>query len=171
MKPRIRLEITFVIQFMAILVIALVIAGNANFQPKVLDLSRKFRPLVSKVAKEVLLDSNLISAVITQESSWQQFARSPKGALGLMQLMPETAKNWGIKNPFDAEENIWAGSNHLKYLLTLFDGDISLALAAYHAGEKRILKDRAIPQIKETQDYVKAVRLTYAELIKEGLRR
>src|SRR5437660_508743 len=70
------------------------------------DDRRLYLPLVSQAAAEVLLDPALISAVITRESGWQRYARSPKGALGLMQLMPETAKNWGVRNAYDPWENI-----------------------------------------------------------------
>jgi soluble lytic murein transglycosylase-like protein len=113
---------------------------------------------------DLALDPALVFAVISNESDWQARIQSPKGALGLMQLMPETARNWGVRDPLNPKENIYAGAKYLKHLLALFDRNIPLAVAAYHAGEARIISARQIPDIPETQMYVRAVLETYRKL-------
>ena len=120
--------------------------------------------MVEIISRQIMVDPSLISAMIYCESGWKARARSPKGALGLMQLMPATARNWGVTDPFDPYQNILAGARHVKYLLELLDHNVPLTIAAYHAGEERILRDGTIPAIKETQDYVKAVQETYEKI-------
>lgn len=102
------------------------------------------------------MDSALIRAVIAQESAFQIDARSPKGALGLMQLMPATARQYQVQNMLDPRENINAGTRHLRYLLQRFSS-LSLALAAYNAGEGAVAKYQGIPPYPETQNYVTQV--------------
>jgi soluble lytic murein transglycosylase-like protein len=99
----------------------------------------------------------LLRAVIRRESAFQPCAVSRSGAMGLMQLMPGTAFDLGVENPFDAEQNIDGGSRLLKSLLDRYGGDLSLALGAYNAGPARVDAIKAIPPIKETQDYVKHI--------------
>ena len=108
------------------------------------------------------LDPSLIKAVITTESNWNSRAISSKGAMGLMQLMPMTATDMRVHNPFDPEQNIEGGARYLKYLLERFHGDLTLALAAYNAGPTTVEKcGYAIPPINETQNYVRKVLSLY----------
>ncbi len=101
------------------------------------------------------LNPALISAVVRQESDYDPCAVSAKGAMGLMQLMPETAAQFSVDDPFDVRENIAAGARYLKQLLGRYKGDLRLALAAYNAGPKKVDGDPpAEPDITETQDYV-----------------
>jgi soluble lytic murein transglycosylase-like protein len=113
--------------------------------------------LIQKASRENLLTPDLLRAVIRRESSFQPCAVSRSGAMGLMQLMPGTAFDLGVDNPFDAEQNISAGSRFLRSLLDRYGGDLSLALGAYNAGPARVDAIKAIPPIKETQDYVKEI--------------
>ena len=129
----------------------------------------QYKQLAMAAAIDLALDPALLFAVITNESDWQPRVQSNKGAIGLMQLMPETARNWGVKHPLDPKENIYAGARYLKHLLTLFDRNIPMAVAAYHAGESRTLKAGQIPDIPETQMYVRAVIESYMKL-KRGQR-
>jgi soluble lytic murein transglycosylase len=104
------------------------------------------------------LDPALVKAVIKAESEFDQWAVSSKGAQGLMQLMPFTARQLGVLDPFDARQNIFAGTRYLRSLLDMFQGDVSLALAGYNAGPNAVRRYGGIPPYKETQDYVRKVR-------------
>jgi soluble lytic murein transglycosylase-like protein len=116
---------------------------------------------VEKSAKKHQVDPKLVRAVIQVESDYDTQAVSNKGAMGLMQLMPATAQQLGVEDPFSASQNIEGGVNYLKYLLDLFGGDISMSLAAYNAGEGRVLRRGGVPQIPETVNYVQKVRSLY----------
>jgi soluble lytic murein transglycosylase-like protein len=109
------------------------------------------------------VDPRFIHAVIKQESRYNPKAVSGMGAEGLMQMMPATAKRFGLKDPFDAAANVEAGTKYLKFLLKRFNGDVSLALAGYNAGEGSVDKYKGMPPYDETQNYVKKIVGTYGK--------
>ncbi len=119
--------------------------------------------LIAPVAKRHGLDPRLVAAVIMVESSGDPKAESRKGARGLMQLMPETAKTLGVRNSFDPEQNVDGGSRYLRSLLDQHEQDLSLALAAYNAGPTAVAKHGGIPPYPETQKYVKRVLELYGQ--------
>jgi len=109
------------------------------------------------------VDPVLLYAIMHQESTFKQRAVSPKGARGLMQLMPGTAARYGITNVFDPRQNIEGGARYMRFLLDLFDGDVELALAGYNAGEGAVMKyGNRIPPYSETQEYVRRIGRRYA---------
>ena len=115
----------------------------------------RYSDLIEKVSAENGVDSKLVRAVIQVESAYQPRARSRKGAMGLMQLMPATARQYGVRNPYDPEANIEGGTRHLKMLLQRFPR--ALALAAYNAGEGAVERFGGIPPYPETRAYVSRV--------------
>lgn len=117
--------------------------------------------LVEQTASRFQVDPALIRAIIRVESDYDPKAISNKGAMGLMQLIPETAHRFGVVNAFDPKQNLEGGINYLKYLLHLFGGDLSLSLAAYNAGEHTVQLSGGIPAIPETQNYVRKVTSIY----------
>lgn len=116
---------------------------------------------VHTMAPRFGLDPRLVLAVIAAESAFDRMAVSPKGAQGLMQLMPDTASRFGVADAFDAEQNLRGGMTYLAWLLDQFRGDVDLALAGYNAGEKAVEQYRGIPPYDETREYVRRVRTTY----------
>ena len=118
----------------------------------------RFVALIRKVAQDTSLSPHLLQAVIAVESGFDARAVSHKGALGLMQLMPQTAQRFGVRDPFDPVQNVTAGAAYLKSLLDRFHGDLHLALAAYNAGEAAVIKaGYRIPPYAETRAYVPRV--------------
>lgn len=109
---------------------------------------------VVRIAAEHSLSPQLIHSVIKVESNYNPYAVSNKGALGIMQLVPDTARRFGVKNVFNPVENIQGGARYLRYLLDLFDGSYPLALAAYNAGEAAVARYGGIPPFPETRNYV-----------------
>jgi soluble lytic murein transglycosylase-like protein len=107
------------------------------------------------------VDPNLVRAVVKVESNFNSNAVSRKGAMGLMQLMPQTARQLNVKNPFDPDQNVDAGVRHLKSLLESYGGDVNLTLAAYNAGQGAVARNNGIPRIAETQDYVRRITNLY----------
>ncbi len=119
--------------------------------------------LIRSNAARFAIDPYLVFLVIEQESHFHPFAISPKGARGLMQLMPGTARRFGVSRPFDPADNIRGGTQYLKQLLTMFNGRVDLALASYNAGEGRVLDyGNRVPPFKETRDYVKRISSRYS---------
>ena len=148
-------------------------ANRPSHKPSVTRLSRRnqsphplgrprpspgeLEPLIHEVSQQHNLPPSLIKAVIRVESNFNPGATSPKGAQGLMQLMPGTADDLQVVNPYDAQENVWAGTRYLKMLLEKFNYRLPLALAAYNAGPKRVDQHQDVPPIRETQDFVRNV--------------
>lgn len=126
---------------------------------------RPYAKLIEHAAREAALDPALVHAVISVESAYNATARSPAGAIGLMQLMPDTAKRYGVKDPSRSlEENLKAGTQYLRDLMAMFKGRLDLVLAAYNAGENAVIKyGEKIPPYAETQAYVPAVLAKYRE--------
>jgi soluble lytic murein transglycosylase-like protein len=120
-------------------------------------LAKSFEHTVNRIAAESSLPPELVHSVIQVESNYNPYAVSPKGALGMMQLIPATAKRFGVKDAFDPEENIRGGSRYLRYLLDLYGGDSTRALAAYNAGEGAVARYGNVPPYPETQVYVQEV--------------
>lgn len=118
--------------------------------------------LVKQAAARHGVDPNLVMAVMRQESGFNSRARSYKGATGLMQLMPATARRFGVGNIYDPAQNIEGGTRYLRFLLDMFDGDVKLALAGYNAGEGAVLKyNYQVPRYRETQNYVRSISARY----------
>jgi len=123
--------------------------------------SNQFDSLISELSKKYQLDFALIKAIIRAESGFNPTAVSRKGAKGLMQLMPDTALRMNVSNIFNPRENMDGGVRYFKYLLSLFNNDLRLSLAAYNAGENVVGELRSIPPYRETIDYVKRVMSYY----------
>jgi soluble lytic murein transglycosylase-like protein len=119
------------------------------------------RALAESAARRHGLDPGLVLAVVGVESGFRPEAISPKGAQGLMQLMPGTSRELGVADPLDPEQNLDGGVRHLGALLTLYDGDLTRALAAYNAGQGAVARHDGVPPYRETQAYVKKVLARY----------
>jgi soluble lytic murein transglycosylase-like protein len=113
--------------------------------------------LIQEAADTYRLSATLIKSVMHTESNFNALAVSPVGAMGLMQLMPDVAQAYGVDDPFDARQNIMAGAQILKELMTLHRGNLALVLASYNAGAGVVARYRGIPPFRETRDYVKRV--------------
>lgn len=118
---------------------------------------QQLAPHIERAAREHGLPPALIKAIIRVESGYNPAATSPKGAQGLMQLMPQTASEVAVSDPYDVEQNIWGGTRYLARLLARFNYRLPLALAAYNAGPGRVERRQDIPNIPETQHYVRQV--------------
>jgi soluble lytic murein transglycosylase-like protein len=139
-------------------------ASPATDNPNYSTLARGYRvsaaeidSAIEQAAGKYGVDANLVRAVIKVESNFNPNAVSNKGAMGLMQLMPHTARGLSVKNPFDPQQNVEAGVRHLKHLLNNFGGDVRLSLAAYNAGEGAVNRNRGVPPYAETQNYVRRI--------------
>ena len=122
---------------------------------------QRFDALIESVAEEYGLEAALIHSIIRTESNYDPHAVSAKGAVGLMQLMPETAKRYGVRNLYDPRQNIEGGVKYLKDLMNLFEGKTDHVLAAYNAGHNAIKKYGGIPPFPETRRFIEKVKTTY----------
>ncbi len=118
---------------------------------------KQMEPLITQASEREGLTPDLLRAIIQRESSFRPCAISPKGAMGLMQLMPATALQFRVQDPFDPEENVNAGARFLRQLITRYAGDLALALGAYNAGPGRVDAAGGLPPIPETRDYVSGI--------------
>ena len=125
------------------------------------SITSAYNRIITRKSDKYRLEPSLIKAVIKVESNWNSKAVSQSGAIGLMQLMPTTAKDMDIINPFNPEDNIDGGARYLRYLLDKFNGNLPHALAAYNAGPARVARHKGISPIKETRQYVERVLSLY----------
>jgi len=139
--------------------------SGEHYDPLLLARSSQYDPIIEKAAEFASIESNLLRAVIVVESGFNSRAMSKRGAIGLMQLMPETAVRFGVSDRYDPRQNVQAGAQYLRFLIDRFGSNIRLALAAYNAGEQAV--DRSggqIPPFSETQAYVPRVLKIYRML-------
>jgi len=113
--------------------------------------------MIDRHARQAGLDPRLVQAVVQVESGYNARALSSKGAMGLMQLMPDTARLVGVENPYDVDENLFGGTTYLRRLVDRFGGQLSLALAGYNAGPEAVERHGGVPPYRETRDYVSRV--------------
>jgi soluble lytic murein transglycosylase-like protein len=131
--------------------------------------SAEYEGMIRGAAKDATIQAALVRAVIVVESGFNPRATSKKGAIGLMQLLPATAKRYGVKNIYDPEQNVRAGARYLKDLLVRFDSNLELALAAYNAGEEAVERyGRHVPPFRETLAYVPSVMKVYQRLMDQA---
>ncbi|WP_374247134.1 transglycosylase SLT domain-containing protein [Zoogloea sp.] len=122
---------------------------------------RRLAQLVQKLAPRFQVDPRLALAIVRTESNFDPSARSPKNALGLMQLIPDTAERFGVRDALDPEQNVRGGLAYLRWLLSQFKGDVALAAAAYNAGEGNVMRYKGVPPFAETQEYVRRILAFY----------
>lgn len=128
------------------------------------DLKSQYDGMIRSISHKHNIEPNLVHSIISAESNYNHLAISPKGAMGIMQLMPETATEYGVRNPLDPRDNIEGGVKYLKDLFSLFKGKKDLVLAAYNAGQEAIKKFGGIPPYKETRTYINRVMASYKKL-------
>ncbi len=134
------------------------IAGPGHLLNQPANPRSLYEPLIRLAARKYHLDAGLLHAVVLAESAYNPAALSPKGAVGLMQLMPDTAARYGVDDPYNPVKNIDGGAHYLSDLISQFPADIRLAVAAYNAGENNVIKyGNKIPPFAETRDYVSRV--------------
>jgi len=135
------------------------ISAQVNVKP--VNSKSQIMNVVSQISKKHGVDEKLVQALIKQESGFNPKAKSKSGAMGLMQLMPQTAKNLGVKDPYNTVQNVDGGVRYLKTMLDKYNGNVILALAAYNAGPGAVDKYSGVPPYKETQNYVRSILANY----------
>lgn len=135
--------------------------GSTSSNSKTRLSKQQIEGLAVPIARSMNVDPDLVMAVIEIESGRDAKAKSSKGAMGLMQLMPATAERFGVKNAWDPRQNIRGGITYLRYLLSYFEGDVNYVLAAYNAGENAVDRNGGIPPYKETIRYIEKIRKIY----------
>lgn len=143
--------------------------SEASVLPSYSRNKNAFDHIIQQAAQQHGVSEGLIKAVMHTESGFNVNARSPVGAQGLMQLMPATARRFNVSNAYDPQENIMAGAKYLAWLLKRFNGNTTLALAGYNAGEGNVAKYGGVPPFRETQDYVRRVTSRYSNLYASGI--
>ena len=138
------------------------IPPHLSFASKTKNIPDRLRRLIKSAADQYGVDFRLVEAIIAVESDFNPWAVSPKGAMGLMQLMPETARRYAVDNPFDPVQNIGGGIRYLRDLVDRFPGDLRAILAAYNAGETAVERYRGVPPYRETRQYIKKVLRRYS---------
>jgi soluble lytic murein transglycosylase-like protein len=145
-----------------------VLRGGAAAGLQLMEQRRRSMPgienHIARLSEEHEVDPRLVRAMIEVESAWNPAARSRKGAMGLMQLIPETGRRFGVGDFYDPEENISGGIRYLRYLLDRYDHDVRLALAAYNAGPTAVDENQGVPPFRETQDYLSRLENIYGSL-------
>jgi soluble lytic murein transglycosylase-like protein len=151
--------------------LGIVLWVSVLFPASAADLKKLYNPIVENVATKHRVPADLIHAIIRAESNYDSFALSDKGAMGLMQLMPETASQYGVKNVFDPAQNIEGGTKYVKDLMRLYNSQTNLVLAAYNAGQEAVRKYGGnIPNYKETREYISRVMASYKEpVVRKGI--
>ena len=152
----------------AVQVVSESVAEDRPTAPTVRASVEELERAVTRAAQQHRLHPALLFAVMKAESSFNPIVVSKAGAVGLMQLVPETAMRHGVRNLYDTDENVAGGARHLRYLLDRFHGNTRLALAAYNAGERKVDRYKQIPPYKETRHYVQKVISYYRDYRKEA---
>ena len=141
-----------------LLIVLFVSEADAQGEPRQ---NKKFDKIIKAVAEKYNLEASLIHSIIRAESDYDPYCVSSKGALGLMQLMPETARIYGVGNPFEPRDNIEGGVRYLKELMSLYNRRTKFVLAAYNAGQTAVKKYAGIPPYPETRNYIEKVMASY----------
>ena len=150
--------------FSALGFLLLFVLYSSNVEAKdISELKKKYNGLIKNVADKYGVDAQLIHSIILTESNYNEFAISSKGAVGLMQLMPETARDLGVKNLYSPTENIDGGVRYLKHLMNHYNRDMDLYLAAYNAGPEAVAKYGRVPPYPETIRYIKKVKANLSQ--------
>lgn len=144
-------------------VLLLMVAAVRFSYASTADRRALYDPLVRELAAKHRVDPELVHLIIRAESNYDNFAVSNKGAMGLMQLMAGTANQYGVKNVFDAAQNIEGGIKYIKDLIKLFDGETRLVLAAYNAGQEAVRRYQGIPPFPETRAYINTIMKSYGK--------
>lgn len=157
--------------FTALGFLLLFVLYSANAEARAIsELKKKYDGFIKNVAAKYGVEAPLIHSIILAESNYNEFAISSKGAVGLMQLMPETARDYGVKNLYNPTENIEGGVRYLKHLMDYYNRDLELSLAAYNAGPEAVAKYGGVPPYPETKRYIQKVK-TYLSQTKAIKRR